>query len=228
MVASGSGVREPEGIERDLRATLWEWRDALADGAGKADVDALVEAMLETWRLSLMRKKTKTARLLITFAPGARVLVAGDVASATLLVTDGSVEERDGFITRGSVREHGEGLGAEEGLGRDTRAFGPGRFAGERAYFERCAPGAEDAFETEVDVFDDAAARGGVEDEKNKKARAASHDATRRRDAFAHETRGCSVIVFEHDALDRLAARAPGFALAMFARMAANAVQALP
>ena len=63
---------------------------------------------------------------------------------------------------------------------------------------------------------------------KNKKARAASHDATRRRDAFAHETRGCSVIVFEHDALDRLAARAPGFALAMFARMAANAVQALP
>lgn len=225
MVASGSGVREPEGIERDLRATLWEWRDALADGAGKADVDALVEAMLETWRLSL-RKKTKTARLLITFAPGARVLAAGDVASATLLVTAGSVEERDGVLTRGSVRERPiDGLGA---FGRDTRAFGPGRFAGERAYFERCAPGAEDAFETEVDVFDDAAARGGVEDEKNKKARAASHDATRRRDAFAHETRGCSVIVFEHDALDRLAARAPGFALAMFARMAANAVQALP
>ena len=222
MVASGSGVREPEGIERDLRATLWEWRDALADGAGKADVDALVEAMLETWRLSL-RKKTKTARLLITFAPGARVLAAGDVASATLLVTAGSVEERDGVLTRGSVRERPiDGLGAEEGLGRDTRAFGPGRFAGERAYFERCAPGAEDAFETEV------AGLGCVEDEKYKKARAASHDAARRRDAFAHETRGCSVIVFEHDALDRLAARAPGFALAMFARMAANAVQALP
>ena len=116
-------------------------------------------------------------------------------------------------LTRGSVRERPiDGLGAEEGLGRDTRAFGPGRFAGERAYFERCAPGAEDAFETEVDGL------GCVEDEKYKKARAASHDAARRRDAFAHETRGCSVIVFEHDALDRLAARAPGFALAMFAR----------
>jgi hypothetical protein len=36
------------------------------------------------------------------------------------------------------------------------------------------------------------------------------------------------VIVFEHDALDRLASRAPGTALAMFARMAANAIDAFP
>ena len=182
--------------------------------------------MLETRRDARERdgKKTKTTSeksLLITFAPGARVLAAGAVASATLLVIAGSVEERDGSLTRGSVRERGEGLGA---FGRDTRAFGPGRFAGERAYFERCAPGAEDAFETEVAGGDEK----NKKDEKKKKARAASHDAARRRDALAHETRGCSVIVFEHDALDRLAARAPGFALAMFARMAANAVQALP
>jgi hypothetical protein len=86
---------------------------------------------------------------------------------------------------------------------------GLGRFAGERAYFERCAPGAEDAFvHASSRAFD------------------TNFYAVRPHDAFADEQLGCSVIVFEHDALDRLASNAPGTALAMFARMAANAVDA--
>ena len=156
---------------------------------------------------------------------GARVLAAGTVSSASLLVIAGSVEERDVLRDVRDEREkrfHPSSGARCFGSRRDGGVFisraGPGRFAGERAYFERCAPDAEDAFARASDV---PTGEGASSDPRAHQSR----DAARRRDAFAHEEKGCTLIVFEHSALDRLRERAPGFALAMFARMAANAVE---
>jgi hypothetical protein len=202
----GSRTSENDEDVRRLRATLWEWRDALADGAGACDVDALADAMLDGSHEKPQNDDRRAARLVVSFAPGARVMAAGTVSSATLLVIGGAVDVDVGVAAKNDSTTFTK---------KETRAKktfstrGLGCFAGERAYFERCAPGAEDAF-----------------------VHASSRDfdtnfyAVRPHDAFADEQLGCSVIVFEHDALDRLASRAPGTALAMFARMAANAVDA--
>ena len=219
---------------RRLRATLWEWRDALADGASAADVDALVEAMTRADGREASHSDESTSRtngdgaecrFVVAFAPGARVLAAGTVSSASLLVIAGSVEERDVLRDVRDEREkrfHPSSGARCFGSRRDGGVFisraGPGRFAGERAYFERCAPDAEDAFARASDV---PTGEGASSDPRAHQSR----DAARRRDAFAHEEKGCTLIVFEHSALDRLRERAPGFALAMFARMAANAVE---
>ena len=193
------GDSEIDEHVRRLRATLWEWRDALAEGAGASDVDALADAMLDGSHEKPRNDDRRAARLVVSFAPGARVMAAGTVSSATLLVIGGAV----------AVDETLNDETLNDTKKKKSKTRGPGRFAGERAYFERCAPGAEDAF-----------------------VHASSRDtnayAVRPTDAFAHEELGCSVVVFEHDALDRLRERAPGTALAMFARMAANAVDAFP
>ena len=202
----GSRTSENDEDVRRLRATLWEWRDALADGAGACDVDALADAMLDGSHEKPQNDDRRAARLVVSFAPGARVMAAGTVSSATLLVIGGAVDVDVGVAAKNDSTTFTK---------KETRAKktfstrGLGRFAGERAYFERCAPGAEDAFvHASSRAFD------------------TNFYAVRPHDAFADEQLGCSVIVFEHDALDRLASRAPGTALAMFARMAANAVDA--
>jgi CRP-like cAMP-binding protein len=202
------GARTSENDEdvRRLRATLWEWRDALADGAGACDVDALAAAMLDGSHEKPQNDDRRAARLVVSFAPGARVMAAGTVSSATLLVIGGAVD-----VDVGVAAKNDPFTKKETRAKKTFSTRGLGRFAGERAYFERCAPGAEDAFvHASSRAFD------------------TNFYAVRPHDAFADERLGCSVIVFEHDALDRLASNAPGTALAMFARMAANAVDAFP
>ena len=196
----GSRTSENDEDVRRLRATLWEWRDALADGAGACDVDALAAAMLDGSHENPQNDDRRAGRLVVSFAPGARVMAAGTVSSATLLVIGGAVDVDVGVAAKNDPFTK-----------KTFSTRGLGRLAGERAYFERCAPGAEDAFvHASSRAFDFYV------------------NAVRPHDAFADEQLGCSVIVFEHDALDRLASNAPGTALAMFARMAANAVDAFP
>ena len=199
----GSRTSENDEDVRRLRATLWEWRDALADGAGACDVDALADAMLDGSHEKPQNDDRRAGRLVVSFAPGARVMAAGTVSSATLLVIGGAVDVDVGVAAKNDP------FTKKETNASSFSTRGLGRFAGERAYFERCAPGAEDAFvHASSRAFD------------------TNFYAVRPHDAFADEQLGCSVIVFEHDALDRLASNAPGTALAMFARMAANAVDA--
>jgi CRP-like cAMP-binding protein len=99
----GSRTSENDEDVRRLRATLWEWRDALADGAGACDVDALADAMLDGSHEKPQNDDRRAARLVVSFAPGARVMAAGTVSSATLLVIGGAVDVDVGVAAKNEV-----------------------------------------------------------------------------------------------------------------------------